>query len=261
MKTTNYSTMTTRKNIAQRIDSWTHNEPRFTEHRVDGDIEYVVLTAEELDWLKEKVFSNLNKGLRENLEVWTNKATGYTYFRTYAKMYSVAIKVISQEDKDAIVEANKQKKADAKQALLDKLNVKNELAEIPTPDERVSKEAVSKFFIALCKKYGDMFMVQEDYNRGYAGIDTMSAGWGDNPECFVRIDIRSSYDWEALKDTVDYDNEVSVSVEKDVYVEIGTRCMMTTSVEQMNLAADQCRAAAQIAERFNERMNGVLVVY
>lgn len=258
---TNYSTMTTRKNIAQRIDAWTRKEPRFTDHRVDGDIEYVVLTQEEFDNLQEKVFSNLNKGLREHLEVYTNKATGYTYFRTQYICYGVAIKIISQEDKDAIVEAKKQKKADAKQTLLDKLNVKNELAEIPTPDERVSKDAVSKFFIALCKKYGDMFMLKEDYGRGYAGIDTMSAGWGDNPECFVRIDIRSTYDWEAIKDSVDYDNEVSVSVEKDVYVEIGTRCMTTTTVEEMNLAADQCRAAAQIAERFNERMNGVLVVY
>lgn len=255
-------TKTTRKNIEERLNNWTCKEEKFVTEGPCAE-QYIMLTQQEFDNLQEKVFSNLGAALKDNLEVWTNTATGFTYFRTYSRTYGPAIMIVSDEKKAENEEARKQKKADAKQALLDKLNVKNELAEIPTPDEeRVSKEAVSKFFIALCKKYGgDMFMVQEDYIRGYAGIDTMSAGWGDNPECFVRIDIRSSYDWEALKDTVDYDNEVSVSVEKDVYVEIGTRCMMTTSVEQMNLAADQCRAAAQIAEEFNERMNGVLVVY
>ena len=260
------TTMTTRKNIAERINCWTSDEERFTIGYPEE--EYIMLTQKELDELKEKVFSNMSKGLSEHLEVWTNKTTGLTYFRTLRNKYGVAIMVVSDEKKDEInkekaekAAARKQKRVEMKKALIEKLNVKDELAEIPVPDEKVTREAVSRYYEALMHKYGDMFILEEKACHGYSGVNTWEMnGYDGKPQAYVRCDIRSKYDWDEIRDMVDLENEVSVNVEH-VYIEIGLRFMGDMTVEQMRTAADQAKAAAQVAERFNERMKDVLVVY
>lgn len=266
-----YSTMTTRKNIAERINNWTKEEMRFTSE--DSSEKFIKLTQQELDDLKEKVFSNLNKGLSENLEVWTNKATGLTYFRTYRNMYGDAIMVVSDEEKAQINEEKAQmkaeqeaKKAQLKQEMLDKLHVWDELTEIPRPEERVSRSAVSRYFEALVKKHGDMFVMRtEDKWYKYATIDRMKMdGYNGRRQCYVRCDIRSNYDWDELEDMrdqlIDFENGVAINAEH-VYIEAGLAFMGDMTPEEMNMAADQMRAVAQITEKFNERMKDVLVVY
>lgn len=81
-------TKTTKKNIQERLNTWTANFERTTEH---GDT-YISLTQEEFESLKDLVFSNLNADLSKRLEVWTNTATGITFFRTYSEKY-LAMKV------------------------------------------------------------------------------------------------------------------------------------------------------------------------
>lgn len=265
-----YSTMTTRKNITERINKWTKEEMRFTSE--GSEEKFIKLTQQELDDLKEKVFSNLNKGLSENLEVWTNKKTNLTYFRTYRNKYGDAIMVVSDEEK---AEINKQKaqleaeeadrKAQLRQDMLDKLHVWDELTEIPRPEERVSRNAINKYFEALVKKHGDLFVMKSSDNwNKYTYIDRMAMRGYDEPQCYIRCDIRSKYEWDELEDMrdqfIDLENGIAINAEH-VYIEAGLAFMGDMTPEEMNIAADQMRAVAQITEKFNERMKDVLVVY
>lgn len=108
------TTKTNRKNIVERILNLVKDEKMFS----NGTDEYVVVTPQEFEQIKEKMFENLNADLSKNLEVWTNTTTELTWFRTYSECYGVGFMIIDpEEDK----EDNEMKMDEAKTIVMENI--------------------------------------------------------------------------------------------------------------------------------------------
>lgn len=76
-------TKTTKKNIQERLNTWTEGYPTTT----DCGSTYITITKEEFESLKDLLLSNLSADLKKRLDIWTNTATGRTIIGTYCYRY------------------------------------------------------------------------------------------------------------------------------------------------------------------------------
>lgn len=128
----------------------------------------------------------------------------------------------------------------------------NEITEFyyqPEP-ELVTVAAVNDYFIKLCHRWN---MTPQKY-------DTEWFYHTDREEDrFAYADIRMDYNWEACKKYSSPENDLFVTA-FSVKVETGICFMSTLAPHDMMRAGDTIKAAAKIAEAFNDRMKDTIVI-